>query len=127
LFCLATLRRAYALALDLIHSPTPASQGEHFVGLMQRSLSLIFWSMFHMECLRFMVDRRVSPATEGMLREILTGFRLCVPAYASAREALDVQSAADGGLDLPGISWDSEDRSLAEESTAEREETLGGW
>jgi len=125
LFCLFTLRRVYKL-LDRIYTVEPPDQCKaedaKYGAIFTRFMS---WSALHLDCLITAVDHKISIAPD-VTAEILCGLRAIVMAYSCVRQGVELRESSLN-LDLSHVSWDDEDRMLADHSTTDRESTLNGW
>jgi predicted RNase H-like HicB family nuclease len=101
-FCLRELARTYPIALDVIkHRPPVGREGE-YLRQAQQSTELLFWSQFHLGCLRFLIGHEKGVSSREVMCEILNGFRAVVPAYVAANQALRlIESEAAGIRETP--------------------------
>src|SRR6266851_7911104 len=102
LFCLRELARTYPIALEVIQHRPPLGREGEYLKLAQQSSALLFWSQLHLECLRFLIDHEKVVASGEVMREILSGFRAAVSAYATASQAVRlIESEAAGIRETP--------------------------
>lgn len=127
LFSLSTLRRTYKLLNRILTTPVPEQSQPEDRRIAAEFNYWILWSQLHLDCLLmgFRRTTNVKPAKE-IVSEILDGFRAAVMAYSCARRGAQLREFPKH-LDFSGVTWDEEDRRLAEESTTERETTLSEW
>ncbi|MGA2182012.1 MAG: hypothetical protein ABSH47_03220 [Bryobacteraceae bacterium] len=93
-FCLDSLHRAHFLAQDVI---TAISQGilpPDSLNGYQAAISQEWWSLLHLHCISFAIDRRIQPTGEVFLC-LMDGFRHSVMSYAAARAAMEPKYRAD--------------------------------
>jgi hypothetical protein len=87
LFCLDGLMRSHFLLCQISYTSVPPHLADHDARLIQQTLGRIWWSQMHLRCLVFAMKEKASLPTIAVLREILSGFRVAIMAYASARAA----------------------------------------
>jgi hypothetical protein len=109
LFCLDGLMRSHFLLCQIADTSAPSHVAEHDARLIQQTLGRIWWSQMHLRCLVFAMKENASLPARAVLREILSGFRVAIMAYASAREAWGLRFEAIEGISNLNSSFVRED------------------
>jgi hypothetical protein len=109
LFCLDGLMRSHFLLCQIAHTSVPSHLAEHDARLIQQTLGRVWWSQMHLRCLVFAMKEKASVPTPTVLREILSGFRIAIMAYASAREAWGLRFEGQNSAPDLNASFERED------------------
>lgn len=94
IFCVDSLHRAHFLAQDVLESfrqgvLPPSSMKDY-----QSAISSEWWSLLHLHCLVFAIQRRITP-TDAVFFSLLEGLRHSVMAYSFAASAMQPSREAD--------------------------------
>lgn len=125
LFSLSTLRRTYRLLARIVTTPAPEQSVPEDRETAAQYNWYILWSQLHLDALLAAAETGVLLPDE-ITAEILIGFRAVVVAYSCARQGVRIREFPKQ-FDFSGVVWSAEDQALAQQSTTERESTLGGW